>query len=147
MKRITSLVATLALLGLSQWAMGENATHVEGYTIHHNALTTDSLTPQVAKAYNIQRSKNRGLLTVSVLKDQPGTTGVPVKAQIKARATNLSSQLREIELREVDDGGAIYYIGDFRISNQETLNFQLEVTPSGTHHTYGATLSQQFFTE
>jgi hypothetical protein len=137
----------VALLVLSQWAMGENATRVEGYTIHHNALTTDSLTPQVAKAYNIQRSKNRGLLTVSVLKDKPGTTGEPVKARILARATNLSSQLRNIELREVDDGGAIYYIGDFRISNQETLNFQLEVTPNGTHQTYKATLSQEFFTE
>jgi len=147
MKRIISLVAALALSSAAQWAMAENATHVGGYTIHHNALTTDSLTPQVAKAYNIQRSKNRGLLTVSVLKDQPGSTGEPVKAQVVARATNLSGQLREIDLHEVDEDSAIYYIGDFRITNQETLNFQLEVTPDGTHHTYTATLSQEFFTE
>jgi len=142
-----SLVAALALSGAAQWAIAENATHVDGYTIHHNALTTDSLSPQVAKAYNIQRSKNRGLLTVSVLKDQEGTTGVPMKALIKARATNLSGQLREIDLNEIDEGSAIYYVGDFRITNQETLNFQLEVTPEGTHHPYTATLSQEFFTE
>lgn len=147
MKRVINLVAALMLFSAVQWANAENATHVDGYTIHHNALTTDSLTAQVAKAYNIQRSKSRGLLTVSVLKDEPGSTGKPVKALIKAHATNLSNQLREIDLHEVDEGGGIYYIGDFRVSNQEILNFQLQVTPEGASHTYTATLSQEFFTE
>ena len=147
MKRAISLCAACALAAAPLAAVAENATHVGGYTIHHNALTTDALSPQVAKAYNIQRSKGRGLLNVSVIKDQPGGLGQPVKAMVKASATNLNGQLRDIDLREVDDGGAVYYIGDFRVANQEVLNFSLQVTPNGAGQTYTAKLSQEFFTE
>ena len=42
--------------------VAETSTTVEGYTIHHNAPTTDMLEPQIATAYGIQRSKNRGML-------------------------------------------------------------------------------------
>jgi hypothetical protein len=136
----------LTLIGSIQLALAENATQVDGYTIHHNALTTDNLTPGVAQAYNIQRSKNRGMLTISVLKNQANATGIPVKAVIKAQATNLNNQLRDITLHEVNEGGAIYYIADFRVSNEETLTFELEVTPEGADKTYTAKLTQEFFT-
>ena len=46
---------------------------------------------------------------------------------------------------EIRDGEAIYYIGDFRITNQETLNFDIEVTPEGESAPYKAQLSQQFY--
>ena len=144
MHKLFTYVISLALFGLMSVAMAENATEVDGYTIHHNALTTDSLTPGVADAYNIQRSKNRGMLTISVLK-KPNNE--PVKAAIVAHATNLNGQMREITLHEINEGGAIYYIGDFRIANEETLNFDLEVTPAGVDHPYKATLSQEFVTQ
>ena len=147
MNRVLSLAAGLALTGMSVVALAENATQVPGYTIHHNAMTTDNLSPQVAKAYNIQRSKSRGLLNVSVIKEQPGTTGTPVKARVSATATNLSGQSRTIEMREVQDGDAIYYLADFRVTNEETLDFSLEVQPDGASKNYRASLRQQFFTE
>lgn len=147
MQQILKYALLLSWIIFTQWVIAENSTQVDGYTIHHNALTTDVLTPNVAQAYNIQRSKNRGMLTVSVLKNQPSATGIPVKATIKVIATNLNSQLRSIALHEINEGGAIYYIGDFRISNEETLNFQLEVTPDGSDKSYTAKLSQEFFTE
>jgi hypothetical protein len=145
MKRFVKFAAALALYGTTVLAIGENATHVPGYTIHHNALTTDILAPKVAKAYNIQRSKSRGMLNVSVIKDATENEGRPVRAKVTATATNLNGQIREIPLREVRDGDAIYYIGDFRVANEETLNFDLQVTPEGSSGTYSAKLSQQFF--
>lgn len=147
MQQFLKYIFLCICIGFTPWVLAENSTHVDGYTIHHNALTTDTLTPSVAQAYNIQRSKNRGMLTVSVLKNQLGATGIPVKATIKVIATNLNSQLRNITLHEVNEGGAIYYIGDFRISNEETFDFQLEVTPEGSDKTYEAKLRQEFFTE
>jgi hypothetical protein len=147
MKRVLSLAAGVALSSMSLLVVAENATHVPGYTIHHNAMTTDTLSPQVAKAYNIQRSKNRGMLNVSVIKEKEGTTGTPVKARINASASNLTGQSRIIDLREVMDAGAIYYLADFRVTNQETLDFKLEVQPEGASTSYPASLRQQFFTE
>ena len=71
------------------------------YTIHYNAFTTDILEPSVARIYKIPRSKNRVLLNISVLKKVMGTTGQPVTAKIQATATNLSAQVKTLEMREI----------------------------------------------
>lgn len=127
--------------------LAENSTSIPGYTIHHNAFTTDMLSPAVASAYRFQRSKNRGMLNVSVIKDIPGTLGESVAADVKAHAANLTGQTREIPMREIQDADAIYYVGDFRVANQETLDFVLTVTPKGAPRSYTAKLRQQFFTK
>jgi hypothetical protein len=146
--RIRTLPALLALvagLGLGP-ALAENATKIPGYTIHHNAITTDQLTPDVARSYGIQRSRNRGLLNVSVIKDVPGTTGTPVAATVKATSRNLQGVIRELPMREVKDGAAVYYLGEFPVEHQETLNFTVQVRPQGEPASYAAELSQEFFT-
>ena len=144
-KLVIPLMLALATT-LSTIALAENSTSVPGHTIHHNAFTTDTLTPAITKLYRIQRSKNRGMLNVSVVKDAEGTLGKSVSADVKATATNLSGQLKEIEMREIKDGNAVYYIGDFRVTDQETLIFVIEVKPQGDSETFTATLTQQFFT-
>ena len=146
--RIRTLPALLALvagLGLGP-AVAENATKIPGYTIHHNAITTDQLTPDVARGYGIQRSRNRGLLNVSVIKDVPGTTGTPVTAAVKATSRNLQGVIRELPMREVKEGPAVYYLGEFPVEHQETLNFTVHVRPPGETTSYTAELSQEFFT-
>ena len=64
-------------------ATAENSTRAAGHTIHHNAIPTATLTPAVATGYSITRSKYRGLLNVSVIKDVQGTTGQPVTAIVR----------------------------------------------------------------
>ena len=86
MKSLVKALCMLMLLSLPLVAVAENSTKTGGYTIHHNALTTNTLPVQVATAYRIQRSKSRALLNVSVIKDEPGTTGKAVRANIKAIA-------------------------------------------------------------
>lgn len=135
----------LTLLAFSLTAQAENSTSIPGYTIHHNAVPSASLDPEIARQYGIQRSKYRGMLNVSVIKDIPETTGKAVDAIIMAKATNIRGQLISIPMRRVTDGNAIYFLGEFRIADQETLNFQLQVKPRGETRFYNAGLSQQFF--
>jgi len=53
---------------------------------------------------------------------------------------------RPIKLRKNEEQNAIYYIGGFRVNNEETLNFKIRVkTPDGASETIQ--LSQQFFTD
>ncbi len=141
-KRILTLLF-VSLISLSAWA--ENSTGIPGYTIHHNAIPTATLDPAVAKQYRIQRSKYRGMLNVSVIKTEAGTTGKSTPAVVLAKATNIRGQLISIPMRQVLEGDAIYYIGEFRIADQETLNFDLQVQPQGESRFYTAKLSQQFF--
>lgn len=125
----------------------ETSTTVEGYTIHHNALTTDMLEPQIATAYGIQRSKNRGMLNVSVIKEVPGTTGQSVQATVRTQARSLSGQRWDLPMREIKDGDAFYYIADFLVQNQESLDFDIAVTPPGAAKPLSAHMSHQFFTD
>jgi hypothetical protein len=145
--RLFSLIAALCLLFGSSALLADNSTRIPGYTIHHNALTTDMLPPQIANAYEIRRSKNRAMLNVSVIKEIPGTTGQPVGASVKVVAKNLMGQGRDIPMREIREGEAVYYIGDFLVANREQLRFELEVTPDGERRAHTASLTQEFHTD
>ncbi len=140
------LVTLLAILfaGLVQ---AENATQSGAYTIHHNALTSDTLSPQTAQAYGIQRSTSRGMLNISVIRNKAGTSGEAVSAQIALQASNLIGQKRaDIQLREVREQNAIYYIADFPVAHREHLIFNLEVIPEGETAALRARFEQEFYT-
>lgn len=120
------------------------------YRIHFNALSTDNLAPEVAKAYNIVRSKNRAMLNVSVIRREPAGVGTPVKGRVSVRATNLTGQLKTMKLREIAEGqggsGGIYYIGEIPVADGETLIFDISVTPAGESSSYQVRFQKQFFT-
>jgi hypothetical protein len=137
----------LVLLVSSSITFADQSKDFGDYTIHYSAFTTDVLSPEVASIYNITRSKNRAMLTISVLKKVMETSVKPVKAAIEATATNLSAQLKTIDMRELSDQGAIYYIAELPVAHRETLKFNISVTPDGEQHNYRFSFDQQFFTE
>jgi len=144
---IQGLLASVGLLVLSTTLIAENSTKIPGYTIHHNALLTSDLHADVAKSYNIRRSTNRAMLNVSIIKDVAGTTGESVTAKVTATGKNTRGQIRTISMREIKETGAIYYIGDFLVENQETVAFTIQVTPDGESKIHTAAIQQQFFTK
>lgn len=102
------------------------------YEVHFNALRTDQLTPDVARAYGIQRSANRVMLNVTILRQEaPHTPRKPVEGQVQVDAYNLNGQLKNLQMRRVSEGEAIYYIGEVTISGTEILVFDISVTPAG----------------
>ena len=117
------------------------------YTVHVNAFNSDTLQPSMAKAYNIVRSKNRGLLTISVVKKSLSENPKPVKAQVRGKATNLTGQLKDIQIREINDGGAVYYISEFHVADKEVLDFTVYLTPDDETGPITVELRQQFFTQ
>ncbi|MCB1775718.1 MAG: DUF4426 domain-containing protein [Gammaproteobacteria bacterium] len=147
MKTTTTCLTAFLLLLAAFSASAENATRTGGYTIHHNALTTDSLPAQVATAYGLTRSKSRGLLNISVIRDEPGTMGTPVKAQIKAFARNLFGQMRTFDMREIIEDKAVYYIADFPVANRELMIFEFEVLPEGGRYPLRANMRHEFYTD
>ena len=68
-------------------------------------------------------------------------------AKVTATARNLSGQLRDIDMKEVDDQGAIYYLGQIRVRNEETFDFTVNITPDGEEEPIVVKFRQQFFTE
>lgn len=135
----------LALAPLA--AQAEQSQDFGDYVVHYSALTTEMLPPDVAKAYDIDRSKNRALLNITVLKKVIGNPGTPVEADVEAEATNLTGQLRDIEMRLIREDSAIYHVGTLSVSDEETFDFHVRVTPKGADKPLIVRFRKQFFTD
>ena len=121
----------LALLGLGANAAAENSKVFGDYVVHYNAFRSDTLSPEIAKAYELTRRNNRIIVNITVLKKVMGTTAKPVSATIAGNASNLTGQLKNLEFREIKEDTAIYYIAELKVSDGEFLKFKLNITPEG----------------
>jgi hypothetical protein len=117
------------------------------YALHFNAISTDHLPPEVARAYNIVRSKNRAMLTVSIIKNVEGEIGKSQAGNVNATAANLTGQIKNLTLREIREDEAIYYIGDVAVANSETLVFNIDAIPEDTTDRLSVRFSRQFFAD
>jgi hypothetical protein len=112
--------------------------------VHFSAQTTDDLPREVAQAYQIQRSPDRAMLNVSVVRESDGAS---VAADISVKTRNLTQQLKVVEMREVREQDAIYYIGQTKVANRETLIFELGVKPEGVERPESIRFQKQFYTD
>ncbi len=147
-----SLLASLAACG----GPGEDATvpqaepagvsfvDIGDHIVHFSAQSTDQLPPEVARAYSIVRSKNRAMLNVSVLEDG---TDKAVTAEVTVKTVNLTGQLKNVTMRKIEEGDAIYYIGETPVANQETLIFDITVRPEGVEEASDVRFKRQFYTD
>lgn len=129
------------------FAQDEHSKDFDNYVVHVNALTTDQLPADVAKGYGISRSGNRVMLNVVVTRKEEGKPGVPISGNVLASATNLTGQLKNLSMREVTEGVAIYYIGELPVADRETLIFDIDVTPVEQPRTYHLRYKRQFYTD
>lgn len=113
-------------------AADETSKDFGNYEVHFNAVRTDSLTPDIARAYGIQRSKNRVMLNVAVRRKQAEHgPRRPVEADVQVAAYNLNGQTKDLQMRRISEGEAIYYIGEVSIAGSEILVFDISATPAG----------------
>jgi len=145
-RHAVSVVLAVVIALAAGHARAEQSQDFGDYVVHFNAITTDLLPPQVASGYNIQRSANKVLLNITVLKKVLGAAASPVEAEVTAEAVNLTDQHHAIEMREVKEQGAVYYLGTLSVDNQETYDFTVRVTPEGMENPFVVRFRQQFFT-
>ena len=114
------------------------------YIVHFSAQSTEALPPEIARAYNIVRSKNRAMLNVSVLRE---ADNVSVPATVTVQTVNLTGQLKNVTMRRIDEQEAIYYIGETPVANRETLIFDITVLPEGATVPSEVRFKREFFTD
>jgi hypothetical protein len=137
----------LLMLGVGS-AQAEQYVDVGDYIIHYHAMPTDLLTPDVARAYGIQRSQARAMLNITVMrKGQEGELNTPVEAKVGASATNLTGQRREMEMRLIAEQEARYYVGFVRVANEETVEFKIQVVPDGITEPFEVAFRQKFYVD
>lgn len=143
MKTPLSLLALALFLPFAVQA--EQAQKFGDVEIHYNALSTNDLAPEVARNYKLTRSKSRGLLTISVLKKNSMGASFPVPAEVKVNAITVYNQLVSVDMREIKEGSAIYYLGEYGIVPTESLKFSISVKPEGSAQPYSFEYQQSFY--
>lgn len=123
---------------------GESSRDIGDHVVHFSAQSTDQLPPDIARAYNIVRSKNRVMLNVAVLNESDGSAA---RASVSVKTQNLTGQLKNVIMREIVEQQAIYYIGETPVANQETLIFDISVTPEGKSAPSEIRFKRQFYTD
>lgn len=123
---------------------GASSADIGDHVVHFNAQATDQLPPEIARAYNIVRSKNRAMLNVSVVSDADGKS---VPANVIVNTVNLTGQRKNVTMRRIDEGNAIYYIGETPVANRETLIFDISVQPDGVASPSDVRFQRQFYSD
>lgn len=146
-----SAISMLGLLWLlliaSTAAHAEQFERVGNYQIHYSAVNTSFLTPEVAAAYDIPRSKTTALLSVSVLEEQADGSTRPVQASIDGRVGNLAGQSQPLSFRTVREDGAIYHLSILPIQRDEPMRFNLDVRYARNAEPAEVAFIQRFFVD
>ncbi len=149
MNRLTRWISTLlitATVMFSQTTLAEQFVTRGGYEIHYNAFNSTFIQPDTAKNIGFQRSKRRALVNVSVLKVD-GDNKTPVTATVKGTATNLIQQSQALEFKKIDEGNAIYYLGQFGFSDDQVMRLALDVQPDPNQPAFKVEFEQRFYEE
>lgn len=125
MSRLALLLLTACLSASAMAAdviKGERKETFGNITVHYNTFNSTFLQPDIAKAAELIRSKNQGVINVSVVKD-----GKPVIASVTGTIKDLTSNSVALKFRQVTEQGAIYYIAQYPVPQQETRTFEIKV--------------------
>lgn len=114
------------------------------YTIHHRAVATRALAPDIRDGYGLPEAGDEILLIVSVEQRESRDS---LRAAIDAEAGNLSGQRVDIGMREIHVNDMTSYIGLVEVEDREVLEFRVRVLPEGASEPIDFEFQQRFFTE
>ena len=128
-------------------AADKNGNMVEDdqYVVHYSAFNSTMLTPEIAKAYNIMRSRQRAIMNIAVQKKMPDGKTKAVMSQLEGYTGALGGSERPLEFTMVTEGDAIYYLAEFLVGNGEKLNFEINVKPTPERAPLKVQFTQAFY--
>lgn len=125
------LVACLSVSAIAADTIKAERQEVFGdITVHYNTFNSTYLQPDIAKAAELIRSKNQGVINVSLIR-----AGKPLIAQVTGTVKDLTSSSVPLNFKQVTEQGAIYYIAQYPVQQQETRTFEIKVQTGDTINT------------
>ena len=115
------------------------------YEVHFSAFNSTFVSPEIAGAYKLQRGPRNGIVNIAVRNVKGSEAGKATKATVEGESVNLLSQSSRLKFREVREGDAIYYLAEFRFSNEEMLKFNIRLKPDGARTTETFEFRRQFY--
>ena len=110
------------------------------FEIHHTTFNSLLISPAVAAAHNITRSKRRIITNITIIQN-----GKSVTANVAGTNTNLFNQLFTMQFDEIIEPGAIYYLANQLIDERDTLAFKVNIIPTGQSQTCNIQFTRQYY--
>jgi hypothetical protein len=122
------------------WQLGD-------YIAHANAVRTDFLTQPVADKFEIERSKEKALITISVQRPQESAPAEPIEVDLSVTAHRASTEAEPVMMRMHRADDVIYYLGVLPIRDGESIRFDIAVLPEPGAKTHRFNFERYFFTD
>ncbi len=128
-------------------AAAEQKTTQGDFELHYNTFPSTFLSKEIANTYQITRSKNRGIVSLSVL-DKTQSPSIALEAEITIVVKNLLDQNKDVKLIKItEENQAVYYLGTFALNNQEDVHFSINATPKGSEEVISVKFAREFYTD
>lgn len=116
------------LLANFSHANGESMQQFGDYQVHYSVFNTSFLTPEVAKHYEIVRSRSTAMMNIAVLKKQTDGSYKNVTAVVTGEHNDLVRK-EVLTFKQVREEHAIYYLTAFNLHHNIDVYFTVNVQP------------------
>ncbi|MFK0570799.1 DUF4426 domain-containing protein [Endozoicomonas sp.] len=115
------------------------------YQIYFSAFNSTFIPPGVAEQYNLRRGGRYGIVNIAIRDVTADDLGAAVTGELSGHTKNLLTQQTRLKFSEVKEGSAIYYLADFKFSDEELLKFAIDVKPQGSSRSKSLRFEQTFY--
>lgn len=117
------------------------------YELHYIALNSTFLEPEIARQYQLIRSKAMGLINISLIQVFPDGRRKAQTALVQGRVTNEIQQQNVLDFKQVIEGDAVYYLSQLQFAEGKNLRIDLEVYPPGLNEPLVHRFTHAFFND
>lgn len=125
-------------------AQAESKQRLGPWEVHYSAFRSTFLKPEIARQYDLERSRYLAVINISVLAAEK--SGKPAQSvDVSGYATNGIGNRLQLDFNEVTEGEAIYYLAQTSFTNVEILRFTITISDGET--TQELKFQQPFYTD
>ncbi len=101
------------------------------YQVHWSVFPSTFLSPEVAQANDLQRSKGIGIINISIMTQDENGQPSPVSGQVEGKVTNDIQQVKFLAFRRIKEGDAVYFIAQYQYLSGDLMTFNITARPTG----------------
>ncbi|MDY6798797.1 MAG: DUF4426 domain-containing protein [Pseudomonadota bacterium] len=113
----------------------------------YSVFPSTFLSPEVAKANNLQRSGGIGVVSISIMEETGENTMQPLSGQVEGQVSNDIQQIRQLGFRRVTEGEAVYFIAQYQYSSGKMMTFNITARPTGADKELALRFSHTLFND
>ncbi len=142
--RFYALLVAVAALCLSPLTQAEQIKKLGNWDIHYMALSSTFISPQMARLYQLKRSRYTGLVNISVL-DNSQPDKPPQDLKVSGQIKDLMGRTQRLDFRQVKEDNAIYYLAQFDYRNEDIYHINITVDDGKRQESF--TFTQKFYVD